>query len=344
MPEPATRARIRLADVAAETGVSVQVASVVLNGRHASTAGASEETRQRVLAAAKRLGYRRHNAAASLRRQRHGRAGLLMAGTEDNVFLPQDVLAGIVTQLNQHKLGLTLDSVVLRNPDAISQSRLINEDCVDVMIVALVEEPSAGLTRLVRSIDRPVLWMHRPTSRNSVAFDEAGAAAALVEHLASTGHRTVHFIDLHAPRPEVFAPAQRAIGFEEACLTHGIDGRLGFSQRVPRRERAEYFKAWLAEHPEPTAVILASCSAAQVMLDVAIATGRRVPETLAIAAFDNGSMCTANAPTITSAIVPERQLGLDTGEMAASLVKQPQARLAHRRLACIVQVGGTTSP
>ena len=341
MPSDAP-ARVKLADVAAEVGVSVQLVSAVLNGSGPSTIGASAATRQRVEAAAARLGYRRNSAAASLRHQRHGRVGVLMAGQEAGVFLPQGVLAGMADRFADAQLGLTLDSVVLSDPEAMRRSRLVNEDCVDALIIALSEQPPRRLVQAVRRWGQPVLWLHQPRKTNAVSFDEAGAAAALVDHLADAGHRRVHFLDLNAPPDTVISAGQRVTGFHGACERRGVDGLIDYSQLVPREARARFAAQWLEAHPEPTAVILGSCTAAQVFLDVALQTGRDVPGSLAIATFDNGSLCTANAPVITAAILPERALGEAAGDMATALATHPQRTRPSRRLACTVLAGGTT--
>ncbi|MEO0966556.1 MAG: LacI family DNA-binding transcriptional regulator [Planctomycetota bacterium] len=338
----ATTTRVRLADIAEDVGVSVQVVSAVINGRGPSSIGASEETRRRIREAADRLGYRRNAAAASLRRGRHGRIGVLMAGAEAGVFLPQGVLAGMTDAFAKAGVGLTLDSVVLAGKQSLRQSRLVQDDCVDALVLALSEQPSRHLIRKLREIGQPVLWMHQAMAYSAISYDEAGAAAAIVDHLAERGHRTIHFVDLNQPKGDVLAPKRRAAGYEAACRRHGIQPRLDYEHRVYRDVRAEFAADWLKRHPEPTSLIVGSCTAAQVFLDVAHQLGRSVPDSLALASFDSGNLCTANAPWITAAIFPERDLGLAAGEMAIELTEHPDQRLTSRLLPCNVQVGGTT--
>ena len=71
---PRRPARPRLEDVAAEVGLSPASVSLVLRG----AAGPSERTRQRVLEAAARLGYRPDRAASLLARRRSGLIGVMM--------------------------------------------------------------------------------------------------------------------------------------------------------------------------------------------------------------------------------------------------------------------------
>lgn len=334
--------RVILADVARQAEVSVQLVSAVLNGRGPSTVGSSAKTRQRIEEAASRLGYRRNSAAASLRTQRHGRIGVLMAGPESGVFLPQGILAGMADRFGVAGMSLTLDSVVLSDNEAMGRSRLINEDCVDALVVALVENPTRKLIREIDSWGPPILWMHRQKARNSVGFDEAGAAEALVDHLIERGHNKLHLVDLNGPTKKVLAASQRSAGFAQACSSHGIDGEIDYSTSVSRADRAAYARQWLTQHPKPVALILGSCTAAQVFLDVALQMGRSVPDTLAIATFDNGNLCTANAPVITAAVLSERSLGAAAGDMSVALANHPEQALPSRLLPCTVQAGGTT--
>src|ERR1700760_5083485 len=74
-PVPAARAwRPRLSDVAARAGVSAGLVSLVL--RHQP--GPSEQTRGRVLDAARELGYRADRTASLLARRRSQHLGVLM--------------------------------------------------------------------------------------------------------------------------------------------------------------------------------------------------------------------------------------------------------------------------
>src|SRR3569833_772975 len=68
------RPRPRLEDVAAEVGVSTAAVSLVLRG----AAGPSAATRERVLEAAARLGYRPDRAASLLARRRRRLIGVML--------------------------------------------------------------------------------------------------------------------------------------------------------------------------------------------------------------------------------------------------------------------------
>ncbi|WP_172191457.1 LacI family DNA-binding transcriptional regulator [Actinomyces faecalis] len=74
--------RVTMQDVAQVAGVSAKTVSNVLRG----AGGASEETRQRVLAAAASLGYRINAGAAALRSGRHGAVALAVPTLQQPIF------------------------------------------------------------------------------------------------------------------------------------------------------------------------------------------------------------------------------------------------------------------
>ncbi|MEO1085321.1 MAG: LacI family DNA-binding transcriptional regulator, partial [Acidobacteriota bacterium] len=90
------RARIRLKDVAAHAGVSVSTVSLVLNGAPRAEALATE-TRERVLGAARELGYRPNYLARSLRGKRTHSLGVLVPEISEGYTA--GVMSGIEAEL-----------------------------------------------------------------------------------------------------------------------------------------------------------------------------------------------------------------------------------------------------
>lgn len=341
-PAQTRRRRIRLVDVAEEVGVSVQVVSKVLNGG-TSNVGASDSTRQRVKEAARRLGYRRHAAGMALRSQAFRSVGLLMGdAVRQNTFMPQSVLAGLTQVAAESDYTLNLMATHLLIGDAVRDSRLLNEQMVDVLVIAQANEPSDDLMESIRYMPTPVLWLHRLIEHNAVCFDEHGAAVKLVDHLAERGAKTIEYLDLNANPPESMSTSERRQGYLSACKRHNIATRTLWDLRVERQDRGEFFATWLDQLEGPQYVIIDSCSAAQVLLDVALAKGVDIPGKLNLVTFDNGMLYTANCPTITAVIFPEHELGIAAGEMAIKLAKNSQPQLPSCVLECAVAVGGSS--
>ena len=85
-----TTGRTRAQDVAEATGVSKTTVVSILSGRN--VVRVSEDTRQRVTAAANEMGYRRNGLAAALRTGRANTIGIVAplawSGVESNLYQP----------------------------------------------------------------------------------------------------------------------------------------------------------------------------------------------------------------------------------------------------------------
>jgi len=337
---------VRLKDIAAACGVSTTVVSKVVNGG-SSTVAMSEQTRQRVLEAAKRLGYVRNGASIALRGQRFQTVGLIMGGAEENYFLPQNMLAGLTQALAERHYTCTLawagNWLTDEAPDADTPGLpMLKNKLVDALVIAAVDDPTPLVQQTVDRLSVPVLWLHREAQHNCVAYDEGGAVDLLVDHLAGRGVDAITYLDHNGSRTETFSVRARLAAFHSACNRHGIKPRLVNEQRVERRDRARQFRGWLASTDRTRGVITDSATSAQICLDVAIADGHRVPDDLALATFDNGDRYDANAAPITAAIAPERSLGTTVAEVLTDLIEQPNQRIDSRRLPYRLVVGETT--
>lgn len=78
---------VTIKDIAAELGLSFQAVSQALNPRPGSTSHVSQATRLRILAAAKKMGYRSHRAAQILRAGRSGLLGVLIFDHPHQIML-----------------------------------------------------------------------------------------------------------------------------------------------------------------------------------------------------------------------------------------------------------------
>ncbi len=64
-------------------------------------------------------------------------------------------------------------------------------------------------------VDRPGRFI----DADAVLTDNAGGAAAAVDHLVAAGHRRIGFL---GDRPDLYTAAERLRGFESALVRHGL--------------------------------------------------------------------------------------------------------------------------
>ncbi|MET9971051.1 LacI family DNA-binding transcriptional regulator, partial [Streptomyces sp. NPDC006356] len=107
MPKPGTTRRTTAADVAREAGVSRATVGFVLNRTTGQTI--SQSTRERVLDAAQRLGYRPHSAARTLRSGRSRLVLLVLPDWSMEAAL-RDHLAETAAVLEEYDYTLVTDT------------------------------------------------------------------------------------------------------------------------------------------------------------------------------------------------------------------------------------------
>ncbi|MCX7847370.1 MAG: LacI family transcriptional regulator [bacterium] len=177
------RARPTIKEIAAATGVSVRVVAAVLAGDVASTVGYSAATREKVLAAAERLGYQRNRTARWLRLGRHGALGVVV---QTEHVIPVEIMEAMLVAARERGLFVVQD----RTPPG-EQPMFLEEDSVDGLI-CFSELDEASMAR-IRARRLPVVWVNTDVRRggNVITYDERGGAREAVRHLKERGWERV---------------------------------------------------------------------------------------------------------------------------------------------------------
>lgn len=291
-------ARITIADIAREAGVSTGAVSYALNNRP----GVSEATRARILAIASDLGWAPSSAARSLSGARTETVGLVLArdpgmlGVES--FYMQ-FLAGIESELSQRSYALLLQVV----PDRETELRayrawraarrvdgvILVDPSVDDPRIAVFSEPEA-LPAVV--VGDPAL----AGGLTNVWTDDAAAVRESVRYLHAVGHRRI----------------ARVAGMEGLGHTGIRDeafrdevGRLGAEGLVVRTDYsavqgAVATRALLTATDAPTAIIYDNDVMAVAGLGVASEIGVRVPQEVSMIAWDDSPLCEATFPRLSA--------------------------------------------
>ncbi|TDT95303.1 LacI family transcriptional regulator [Streptomyces sp. 846.5] len=217
------------ADVARRAGVSRATVSYVLN----DTAGGrvSEQTRQRVRAAADELGYIPHAAARSLRA---GHSGIVLLTTPDITFGPlfNDFYAELRSGLRAH--GYTAVLYGDTGNDSETAARLWAELRPSAVIAGLgtaLTPRSADL--LKRSGTRAVLTLGGPPVQgvHALVMDQRGVGAAAGAHLLERGHRSIGVIVPTDHSLDLFS-LPRLAGVRAAAGAAGAAGNGGLVERL----------------------------------------------------------------------------------------------------------------
>ncbi|MDX6580307.1 MAG: LacI family transcriptional regulator [Gaiellales bacterium] len=208
--------RPTMIDVARIADVSLKTVSRVVNGEP----NVRPETEERVQLAILELGFRRNDAARSLRQRHVPRSLGLVIGDVGNPFYSA-IARGVEQVLRSREMLLitgSSDEVPERERSLI---RSLLERRVDGLIVA----PAATDHRYLlpdMAHGVPIVFIDRPPGRieaDTILLDNAGGVRAAVEHLLELGHERIGFIgDL----PAIFTAGERLRGYRAALIAHGV--------------------------------------------------------------------------------------------------------------------------
>ncbi|MCL4561918.1 MAG: LacI family transcriptional regulator [Chloroflexi bacterium] len=272
--------RARLKDVARLAGVSASTVSRV-SSNHPDV---SEETKQKVEAAMKTLGYRPFALAQGLVSGRSHTLGLLVSDIA-NPFYPQ--LASAIEETANEEGYVVFLCNTCDNPERSKQyiDRLLGHG-VDGIIHASVGSDEEHLHDLIDN-EFPLVFINRRPANlqgiDLVAFDSVGGAREAVKHLVQLGHRKIGF--LSGPL-YISTEKDRLAGFKLEMEANGISIPPGFIQHIEtsRQKGCQAAHEMLARPSRPTAII-ANDIVAYGVLDAALDLGLRVPQDLSIIGF-----------------------------------------------------------
>ncbi|WP_249999253.1 LacI family DNA-binding transcriptional regulator [Actinoplanes sp. M2I2] len=287
--------RPTIRDVAAAAGVSKGTVSFALNGRP----GVSEDTRERILAAARDLGWTPSTKARALSVSRAFAVGLVLAREPEllgaDPFFPA-FIAGVERTLSDRGQALVLQ-VVPEAEEEAGYRRLADAGRVDgVFVLDLrVADPRIAL---LAELGMPAVTIARPDGPSpfpAVLVDDRPGIAAAVSHLAGLGHR--HIAHVAGPAHFLHGSRRRRAfddALDEAGLPPGPVVEADFSAAGGAAATREILAAG------PTAIVYSNDLMAIAGLSVAVELGRAVPARLSVTGFDNTDLAGYVSPALTS--------------------------------------------
>lgn len=327
----------RLADIAAQAGVSEATVSRVLNGKH----GVAAATRESVLAALDVLGYER---PVRLRQRSAGLVGLIIPELENPIF---PAFAQVIAQ------GLTRQGytpvLATQTPGGSTEDEL-TEMLVDrgvagiVFVSGLHADTTADMQRYerLRGQGVPFVLVGGYSDKVRAPFvspDDRAAMRLAVTHLAALGHRRIGL----ALGPERFVPVQRKIeGFLRAMREQlgpaeadARNGTGGTAQPEPPEEFVQHSLFTLEGGQAAasalldrgcTAVVCASDMMALGAVRAVRQRGLEVPHDVSVIGFDDSPLIAFTDPPLTT-------------------IRQPVPAMGQAAVrALLEEIGGTPAP
>jgi DNA-binding LacI/PurR family transcriptional regulator len=312
----------RSQDVAKLAGVSRTTVSFVLND--VPGVKISEETRQRVLEAARELNYYPTAAARSLASGKTQRIGLILGEGQKRLsadaFLPT-FLQGVTALVHQRSYHLVLQ-MAEDVPSHEAYARLLREQQVDGLILSGPRSDDPLVAELAE--ERFPLILHGQLDDCSlpcVDVDNKAGAYQAVSHLIGLGHRRIGFI---SNAPLSYSGTQdRFAGYKQALAEYDIplDRELVRTAAfLPATGRAA-MEELLALPQRPTAVFVASDVVATGAMGAIQSAGLHIPDDMAVVGFDDIFLAAHLQPPLTTVRVPAYGLGWTAAQVLISLIE-----------------------
>ncbi|WP_188191707.1 LacI family DNA-binding transcriptional regulator [Nonomuraea sp. SYSU D8015] len=283
---PRKRATIR--EVAQATGLSPAAVSYALRGLQVS-----EETMERVRAAAAELGYEADPIARALASGRTGMIGLLCGSLED--LWQQSLAVGISRGLREKdRYALILDAVGdPARERALAQQ--LRDQRVDGMIVQPLDPSAAFWKELCESLPVVAIGDSLAGTAGEVVFDNRRGVTLALEHLQALGHRRVAVLtSTRASTPDrpadvhVTAEAERlGLDIDVVTAPHGLAGAASAARDILAADK-------------PSAVFCFADSIAYGVYAAAQELGLSIPGDVSVMGYDDHPMSGLLTPGLTT--------------------------------------------
>lgn len=290
--------------VAERCGVSVTTVSRVLNGRADVI---PEETRKRVVEAARELRYRPSSLAVALRRGYTKTVGLLVPDIEDAYF--HQIARGLEDAAQAE--GYT---VMLFNTDRIAEKE---RACIEVLYdqnADAIVFAGGGVDDDAHLRDLPLDLMHVVTvgphklSFPSIRVDDAGTIALAMDHLFDQGCERILCV---TGRENWLINSERIKGYRQALEAHGVrfDPALVMSGAFTVEAGYKAVGTALTAGVEFDGVMAFNDYTAVGAMQALRERGLRIPEDVAVIGCDDIPLASLVSPGLTSVSFPQYDFG-----------------------------------
>jgi LacI family transcriptional regulator len=295
---------VRMSDVAAAAGVSVTTVSHVLN----DTRPVSDELRQRVLEAVAASGYSTNGVARALATKNTMLIGVVMSFLSNPFFAP--LVSSIEKTARKHGYTLLLTDNHENASDETTQVRIMLDRRVDGVILAPASAHPEPVLDLLSRRNTPTVLVDRFADHrfDEVCVENVEPTAGLVKHFTDRGHTRIAFV---SGRAGLSTTSERLAGYRLGLERAGLsfDRKLVRSGSSRIEPATEAVKALLKVPNPPTAIIPANNAMTVGVLRGLRDVGVRVPDDVAIAAFDDIAWADLMSPSLTAVAQPIPEMG-----------------------------------
>ena len=311
-----------LKDVARETGLTVTTVSRVLNNR----GYISEETREKVYEAMKKLNYRPNEVARSLSKKSTNTIGVIVPHIRHPYF------SELISNLENEASKRGYKMILCNSQEKENKEREYLEMCTSNRVAGIVLCSAGVAVEEFQGSNIPLITIERYMENGtaSVECDNRQGGKLAAEHLIACGCKNLlHISGVY----ETAMPADdRALGFIEVCEKAGVShwevatntyqyNNLEYHDFLEEVLKENYYVDNTAENDENCGksridgIFASSDLIAAQVLQVCSKLGIRVPEDIKLVGFDDVNISSLTTPQITTIHQPIKEIAELTLEL-----------------------------
>lgn len=303
---------VKLSDVAARAGVHPATVSRALSERTRHMVNAA--TAERVLNAARELGYTPNPIARSLKTNRSFTVAVLLPDLTNPLFPPmvrgiEDALGeagftALIANTDNHpdRALAALETMRVRQADGCIAATATRDD--ELLVEASAETPTVLINRRMRGHAIPAV----------VADDRSGVRQA-VEHLAALGHERIahvagpQWLSTGADRHEAFVQALRGVGLDPD------PSLICFGEGFTEEQGALALNSLLDADAQFTALMAGNDLMALGCYDALAERGMSCPADVSIVGFNDMPFADKFNPPLSTVRIPHYEMGRRAAEL-----------------------------
>lgn len=328
--------KVTIKDVAREAGVSISLVSFVMNNVRNEQDGekkkysVNEETANKILEVAGRLGYRPNKAASSLRSGRQYTIGVITSDIANHFF--SDIARYIENVA--YKNGYTV--LFASTDESASKTESIVDTFLDNSVDGMIIAPCKGSTPYIKKVVDariPTVLIDRDIPEvdcGKVLLDNFKAGRMAAGHLISSGYRKIAMVNYTLG---ISSMTERELGYRSAMSDSGLGEYVSVSYTAygnAEKDVMDFIADAVARGVE--AVIFPTNTISVLGLKAIHDFGIKVPDRLAVICFDNNDSYDLYSPRMTRITQSTKDMAFGAFSMLKDMIENSQYGHSRRLL------------
>jgi LacI family transcriptional regulator len=293
--------RVTIKDIARELGVHHTTVSLALRNSHLLR----DETREKIQARAKKMGYRPNRLAQGFRRRSSRVIGILVPAIHHHFF------SKFISEITEFAFEAGYSIMVLPSNEKLETEKMNIEALIDNRVAGVIASISLE-TRNSRHFkvfvkeEVPLVFFDRIPNDfqgTTVVVNNYQLAYDAVELMIKKGRKTIAFIT-GSSHINVFS--ERTKGYKDALKRNhfAVDEKLIIDSGFEIINGAKAAKKLMSYKIKPDGILAVNDQVAMGAIKFLKRSGNRVPEDISVIGFDNDSMGLAVEPELTTCNQP----------------------------------------